>query len=170
MNLRRARRSGSVAVVALAFLGVLTSCGTSSTPSPTSPPGTATAPTTTAPTTAATPTAETAAEACEDAASLRSSLETLTKVRPTQDGLPALRAAITDVRTSLDAAEASASEVLKPDIEQVRTSFDELQTAASGLTADNIREKAPDIAAALRELATATQALTTTLRETCPDI
>ena len=158
----RVRRSVSVTVAAVALLGVLTSCGTSSGPSQTSPPATTAAPTSASPTAAAT------TAACADVAALKSSLETLTKVRPAQDGLTALTTAIADVRTNLDKAEASASAVLQPSIQEVKTAFAELQTAASGTTTDNLRQKAPAIAAAMQQVGTATRALSTTLTQSCP--
>lgn len=165
MRLVRARRSTSAAVAAVALLCVLGSCGTSSTPSQTSPSAT-TAPSaaTAAPTTTATP----STAGCEDVAALKSSLGDLTKVRPAQDGVPALKTAIANVKTNLDKAEASASPVLQPDVEQVKTAFATLQTAASGLTADNFKQKAPSIASALKQVATATKALSSTLTQSCP--
>jgi hypothetical protein len=81
------------------------------------------------------------------------------KVRPAQDGVAALKTAIANVKTSLDAAVASASPVLQPDVEQVKTAFAALQTAASGLTADNLKQKAPSIASAMKQVATATNSL-----------
>ena len=114
------------------------------------------------------PTPDATAAACEDVQALKSSLEALTKVEPAQDGVAALTAAIANVKTSLDAAEASASPVLQPSVEQVKTAFGELQTAASGVTADNLRQKAPAIASAMKEVATATQTLSTTLSQACP--
>ena len=156
------RRSASAMVAAVALLGVLTSCGTSSSESQPSPPATTAAATTAAPTTDAT------AAACEDIEALKSSLEALTKVRPAEDGLTALTTAIADVKTSLDKAEASASPALQPSVQEVKTAFAELQTAASGLTADNLRQKAPAIAAALKQVAAATRALSTKLSESCP--
>jgi phage-related protein len=159
---RAARRSASAALAVVALLCILASCGTSSTPSQTSPPATTAAPTTAAPTTDAT------AAACEDVEALKSSLEALTKVRPAEDGLTALTTAIANVKTSLDAAEASASPVLQPSVAQVKTAFGELQTAASGVSADNLRQKAPAIASAIKEVATATQALSTKVAESCP--
>jgi hypothetical protein len=54
--------------------------------------------------------------------------------------------------------------VLQPSAQQVKTTFAELQTAASGITADNLKQKAPAIAAALKQVATARQALSSTLR------
>ena len=162
MRLHRARQSASVAVAAIAMLGTLASCGTSPSERHPSPPATPAATTTAAPTTDAT------AAACEDVEALKSSLEALTKVRPVDDGLTALTTAIANVKTSLDKAEASAGPALQPSVQQVRTAFDELQTAASGLTADNLRQKAPAIASAIKEVATATQALSTKVSESCP--
>jgi hypothetical protein len=43
-----------------------------------------------------------------------------------------------------------------------------LQTAASGLTGDNLRQKAPAIASAIKDVTTATQALSTKVNESCP--
>ncbi len=159
MRLHRARRPAPIAVAAVALLCVLTSCSTSSAPSQTSPPATIAAPTIDAPTTA-----------CADVAALMSSLEALTKVKPAEDGLTALTTAIADVKTGLDKAEASASVVLQPSVQQVKTAFTELQTAASGTTADNLRQKAPGIASATKQVATATEALRTTLTQTCPGV
>jgi hypothetical protein len=123
------------------------------------------APTTTeAPTTTVSPTTA----GCEDVAALKSSLEALTKVRPAEDGVTALKTAIANVKTNLDKAEASASPVLQPDVEQVKTAFAALQTAASGLTADNFKQKAPSIASAMKQVATATKALSSTLTQSCP--
>jgi hypothetical protein len=162
MRLHRSRRFVFAAVAAVALLCVVTSCGTSSAPSQTSPPATTAAPTTASPTTAETTTA------CADVAALKASLEALTKVRPAQDGVRALTTAIADVKTNLDKAEASASPALQPSVQQVKTAFAELQTAASGISTDNLREKLPAIAAALKEVGTATEALRSKLAEACP--
>ena len=162
MKLRLARRSASAAFAAVALLWVLTSCGTSSSESQPSPPATTAAATT------ATPTTDATATACEDIEALKSSLEALTKVRPAEDGLTVLRTAMANVKTSLDKAEASASPALQPSVQEVKTAFGELQTAASGLTADNLRQKAPAIAAALKQVGAATRALSTKLSESCP--
>jgi hypothetical protein len=99
---------------------------------------------------------------------LKSSLEALTKVRPAQDGVPALKTAMANVKTNLDKAKASASPVLQPDVEQVKTAFADLQTAASGLTADNFKQKAASIASAMKQVAAATKALSSTLTQSCP--
>jgi hypothetical protein len=167
MKLRRARRSASVAIAAVALLCVLASCGTSPPESQPSPPATTAAATTSPPTTGA-PTTDATAAACEDVEALRSSLEALTKVKPAEDGLAALTTAIANVKASLDAAEASASPVLQPSVAQVNTAFGELQTAVDGVTADNLRQKAPAILSAIKEVATATQALSTTMNQACP--
>jgi hypothetical protein len=89
-------------------------------------------------------------------------------VRPGQDGVAALKTAIADVKSSLDTAEASASPILKPSVEQVKTAFAALETAASGLTTDNFKQKAPSIASAMRQVVTATKALSSTLANSCP--
>ena len=157
MQFQRLHRSASVAVSAVALLCVLSSCGTGSAPTQTSPPATTTAPTT----------AETTS-ACADVAALKASLEALTQVKPAEDGVIALTTAIANVKTSLDKAQASASDALQPSVEQVKTAFAELQTAASGLTADNLIQKAPGIAAALTQVGAATRALSTKLSESCP--
>jgi hypothetical protein len=162
MRFHRSCRPSFVAVAAIALLCVLTSCGTTSTPSPTSAPATTAAPTTAAPTTDAT------TAACEDVAALKSSLEALIKVRPAEDGVRALTTAIANVKTSLDKAEASASPILRPSVQRVKTAFDELQSAASGTTSDNLRQKAPAIATAMKQVATATRELSTTLTQSCP--
>jgi hypothetical protein len=162
MRLHHAGRSGFAAVLAVCLLFILTSCGTSPEPSQTSPAATTAAPTTAAPTTT-TPTT-----ACADVAALKSSLEALSQVKLAEDGVRALTTAIADVKTNLDKAQASASPVLQPKVQEVKTAFAELQTAASGTTADNLRQKAPAIAAAMKQVATATEALRTTLSESCP--
>jgi hypothetical protein len=162
MRLHRNLRSASAAIAAVALLCVLTGCGTSSAPSQTGPPAATAAPTTAGPTTDATTTA------CADVAALKASLQDLTKVKPAEDGLTALTTAIGDVKTSLDKAEASASPALQPSVQEVKTAFAELQTAVSGTTADNLRQKAPAISAAMKQVGTATQALSSTLTESCP--
>lgn len=159
MPLLRARQGALAALAAAFMLVALTACGAGSTSSESS-----------SATTQSSPSATTATQdaACADAAALKSSLQTLTAVKPLQDGLTALNTAITNVKTSLHTAAASASAVLKPDVDQVKTAFGGLQTAASGLTTDNLTQKAPAINAALTQVRTATTALTTTLSQTCP--
>jgi hypothetical protein len=89
-------------------------------------------------------------------------------VKLAEDGVNGLTTAIADVKTNLDKAQASASPALQPKVQEVKTAFAELQTAASGTTADNLRQKAPAIAAAMKQVAAATEALRTTLTESCP--
>ena len=163
MRLHLRRRSSFGAVAAVSLLCILTSCGTSSAPSQAGPTATAAAPTTATETTASPSTT-----ACADVAALKSSLTALTQVKPTQDGVAALTAAIANVKANLDKAEASASPVLQPSVQQVKAAFGDLQTATSGRTTDNLAEKAPAIAAALLQVATATKALSSTLDEACP--
>ena len=166
MRFRSSRRFASSAVAAVALLCALTSCGGSSAPSEASSPA-ATAASTTAASSSPSPSGA-ATEACADVAALKSSLDALTKVKPLQDGAPALTTAIDNVKANLDKAQASASEALQPDIQQVKTAFAQLQTAASGLTGSNLKEKAPAIATALAQVAAATKALSATMAEACP--
>ena len=157
----QARRSASGTFAALALLCLLASCGTSSPPSPTSPAVT-TAPTTTAPTTS------TSTSACADVSALRSSLEALTKVKPAKDGVAALTTAMDEVKVNLAKARASATAALQSQVRQTNAAFTELQTAVTGLTAQNLKEKAPAINAALTQVKTATEALASTLTQGCP--
>ena len=82
--------------------------------------------------------------------------------------MAALKTAIDNVKSNMASAEASASELLKPRVEQVKTAFAELETAAGGLTADNFKEKAPAIRAAMTGVSTAMADLSSTLTESCP--
>ena len=152
----------------VAVLCLLASCGTSSTSTQTSPPATPAASTAAASTATASPTTDASPAACAEVVALKSSLQALTDVKPAQDGVAALKTAIANVKSSLDAAEASASPILQPRVEQVKTAFADLQTAASGLTTDNFKQKAPSIATAMRQVGTATQALSSALTQSCP--
>jgi hypothetical protein len=53
-------------------------------------------------------------------------------------------------------------------VHEVNTAFAALQTAASGLTADNFKQKAPSIVSAMKQVPTATKALSATLTQSCP--
>ncbi|RZU11241.1 hypothetical protein EV645_6401 [Kribbella rubisoli] len=139
------RRAVVGALLAVVLLVVPMACSDSSTPA------------------AGEPTAD-----CAASSALKSSLDTLTKVEPLQDGLTALNAAVADVKTSLNTAAASASDALRPAVDGVKTAFSELETAASGLTADNLRQKGPAISSALRQVGTAATSLGTALKESCP--
>ena len=133
------------------LLGSLAACGSDSTPEQTTSPAA---------------TASSTAD-CTEATALKDSLDALTKVKPLEDGVASLNAAIADVKSSLDAAVASAEATVQPEVEQVKTAFASLQTAATGLTADNIVEKLPDISAALVEVSTATTTLGSSLTQNC---
>ena len=147
-------------MLALAALMLLVSCGSSSDSGESSATASSSGP----PETTAAATA-----VCADVAALKSSIEALADVKPLQDGLTALKAAVADTKTALDAAVASATAELQPAVEDVKTQFAAVQTAASGVTTDNIKQKAPAIGAALRGLGKATTALATTLTQKCPD-
>jgi cytoskeletal protein RodZ len=109
-----------------------------------------------------------ASAGCADAVALKSSLDALKTVDVKQDGVAALTSAVADVKTKLDAATASASSVLQPEVEQVRTAVTALEAATNGLTTSNLTQKAPAIASALRQVAAAALALSTTLSQSCP--
>lgn len=72
------------------------------------------------------------------------------------------------LKTALESTLASVTAELKPEVEQVKTDFAAVPTATAGLTTDNLREKAPAIATALRGLDTALSSLTSTLSQNCP--
>ena len=152
MQLPRRLRSVSIALVGVACLGVLTACGTSSAS------GQGSTPTSTVSSTAG----------CADVTALKSSLDALVKVRPLQDGAAALTTAIANVKTSLDAAVASASATLQPEVAQVKTAVAALQTAVTGLTTDNLTQKLPTITAALTQVGTAAAALASSATQNCP--
>lgn len=162
MQVRQDRPAAS-AVAAVALLCALGGCSTGS-PGTQSSPAATPAVATSAGSTTTTP----AAEACTDVVALKSSLETLTKVKPAEDGIPALKTAIADVKTKLVPARASASEALQPGLDGVETAFAELQTAADGLTADTLPQKGPSIRDATEQLRTATSDLSATLTQGCP--
>lgn len=153
----RAGRIGS-AVLAVAAALLLVSCGGSSDSGGSSAAGSSSPPESTT----------AAAASCADVAALESSLKALADVQPLQDGLTALQSAIADTKTALDTAVASATAELQPVVEDVKTQFAAVQKAASGVTTDNIKEKAPAIRASLQSLRTATTALATTLTQKCP--
>jgi hypothetical protein len=114
------------------------------------------------------PATATAAAGCTEVAALKSSVQALTDVEPLQDGLNALEASVGDTKAALDAAVASATAELQPAVEQVKTAFAAVQTAVNGVTTDNLTEKAPAIATALRGLDTALGSLGDTLTQKCP--
>lgn len=137
-----------------ALLWVFAGCGSSSS----SPAAGSTTPTASASTSAG----------CADAVALKSSLDALKNVDVKQVGVAALTSAVADVKTQLAAATASAKSVLQPEVQQVQTAVTALEAATNGLTTSNLTQKAPAIASALRQVATATSALSTSLSQACP--
>ena len=65
-----------------------------------------------------------AAAGCEDVTALKTSVQTLTEVKPIQDGTNALEAAVENTRTALAVAVDAATAELQPAVEQVQTQFD----------------------------------------------
>ena len=72
------------------------------------------------------------------------------------------------VKSSLGVAVAAASAALQPAVQSVKAAFSQLETAASGLSADNLRQKAPQINSALQQVGTAASTFATTLTQSCP--
>ena len=101
-------------------------------------------------------------------ADLKASLTALAGVDVRKNGVDSLTSALADVATSLDAAVASATAELKPDLDAVKSALTALQSAAAGLTEDNFADKRSAIGAALAQLGTATAALASTVSKDCP--
>jgi hypothetical protein len=152
------RQRFSPIVLAMAAGLLLASCGSNNSSESTATPDSS-----------STSATATAAEVCTDLAALKASVRTLTDIEPLQDGLNALEAALADSSAALDTAVASVTDELQPPVEQVETAFTAVQTAADGLTADSLKEKAPDIVTALQGLKTALTSLAETLAQECPE-
>ena len=84
-----------------------------------------------------------------------------------KDGVEGLTGAVADVANDLDAAVSSASSELQPHVDQVKTAFTALQTSVSGLTVDNLRQKAPSIRAALAQVGSAADGLASVVTNGC---
>ncbi|MGY4766337.1 hypothetical protein ACXC9Q_05375 [Kribbella sp. CWNU-51] len=151
------RRSIVAALVTVALLVVPMACSDSSTQGQSGPSVTVAPPATSAPTTD-----------CAAASALKSSLADLANVKPLQDGLTALTTAIANVKSSLGVAVAAASAALQPAVQSVKAAFSQLETAASGLSADNLRQQAPQINSALQQVGSAATSFATTLTQSCP--
>ena len=156
MQQSKVGRSFSAVCASIVLLCLTAACGGGDATTSDSPP-----------TPSATPSAA-ATPGCEDASALEATLKALDDVDVRQDGVKALTGAVADVANSLDAAVASASTKLQPPIDDVKSAFTDLQTSLTGLTADNLRQKAPSIRAALTEVGTATTALASAVTDSCP--
>jgi hypothetical protein len=66
---------------------------------------------------------------CQDRDALRDSVEALTNVDVAAEGTSGLEAAVTDVKDSVEALRASASENFQPQVEELRGALEELETA-----------------------------------------
>ena len=152
MQLTKVGRSFSAVLASVALICLLAACGgeddttSGSEPSPTA----------------------TATTGCGDASALEDSLQALKGVDVRKDGVQALTGAAADVANDLDAAVASASSRLQPHVDQVKTAFTALQASLSGLTVDNLRQKAPAIRAAMTQVGSATDALASAVTDSCP--
>ena len=160
MSLRQPRL-WTVLATTCALLWLVAGCGADPTSSASSPPQASPAPASPAPTAAT-------SAGCEEATALRSSLEALKNVNVRSDGVEALNSAVADVKKNLEAARTSKSSVLRPELEQVTTALDALQSATTDVTKDNLAQKAPQIATALAQVATAAASFTAALSKSCP--
>lgn len=159
------RRHLWAAAAGLALLCAVASCGSGS-PSPESSSSPSVAGPSASTPSSPTPSAGSSA-GCAEVDALKSSLATLKDVDVVHDGIDALNSAIADVESDLSAAAAAASSDLKPELDQVRTALDAVKTAAGGLSKGNLREQAPAVAGALRQLGTATSSLSTAVAQGC---
>jgi len=146
-------RPAAEVLVVFALAGALAGCGGSSGPSPSI---------------AAKASTTISTGGCADVRAVKASLSALAQVRPLRDGVPALQAAIANVKTSLDAAAASASAILQPELAQVKSAFAAVQRSVTGLSTGNVTQKAPSIVVALTQLGWAASGLALTLTQNCP--
>ena len=88
--------------------------------------------------------------------------------RPSKTGWMPLTGALTDVKTRSAPPPHRPRVRCSPRCSRCRRRSTALETATSGLTTSNLTQKAPGIAAALTQVATATSALSTTLAQAVP--
>ena len=105
---------------------------------------------------------------CADLTALEDSLAALADVDVKRDGVEALTTAIAQVGTDLSTAKTSVSAALEPQVRAVASAFDTLRTAVSGLTTDNLVDKAPSIKSAMKGFSAATTDLVTAITQSCP--
>ena len=160
MELVHGRRTVSASFAAIGLVLALAACGTDS--------GGTTASSSTTSSSSSSSTTTSMSQACQDASNLKSSIQSLTTLQMSDLNQTKLNGAITKVKSDLDAAVASASGALKPQVDAVKTAADQVQTAATGMTADNYKEKLPAVLAAVQQLGAAATALGTTLQQSCP--
>ncbi|HJS25996.1 MAG TPA: hypothetical protein VJ913_02595, partial [Actinomycetota bacterium] len=78
------------------------------------------------------PTADTSG--CDEVNALEDSLTSLTEVDLVSGGTDALQAAVSDVRTDLDAAVSAVGAELEPAVDEVQTAFGDLESAIEGIS------------------------------------
>ena len=167
--LRALATSGLIFSVAL----FATACSAAGSPSASSAPAATTEPAAASspPATSSEPTAGSSAPAgtvCNDVAAFEASADALSKVDVTAGGAAALAAAIGDFKTSAEALKASASTELASSVDAMTTKLDALQTAVSQLGQDQSASAILAVGTALKDLATAAQALETQFKSACP--
>ena len=149
----------AVAIVLACCLGAATACGSgqsspASSPAASSPAGT---PTTSSPS----PTSV----VCSDVAALRASLTKLTHIQITKGAASELAAAVGDVQSKLSKLAQDTKGQWNTQINAVKSALDKLQTAVTDL--GNGSGSITAVVSALREVATTTGTLLTTIGTGC---
>ena len=112
--------------------------------------------------------APTSPPGCAEATALEESVTALTEVSPVNDGLDALKSAVTEVQTDLDATLSAVSSELKPSVDQVEASFDDLRSILEGISdADGLGAAATEVGAGLSQVGRALTGLSDAIDQDC---
>jgi len=112
---------------------------------------------------------QSATTGCTDVAALTTSLHKLKTLNVQQEGLEQVNGALVEIQTEAGTAATSAANALRPEVRKVRTAVAAVQEVVRGVSADNLRENLSTISAALVQLRTAGEALTTHMSRSCPE-
>lgn len=153
-------RSVAVGVLALATLALV---GCSSEKDSTS---TSNSSSTTAPATSATYPAG-KQEVCQARDELKTSVQALTKPALLTGGSSAIKAAVDDVQTNLDALKTAAKQDYQPEVEALQSSLTDLETAVGNLGNGNMSENLQTVGTAIAAVGTTSSDLFTKLQTTC---
>ena len=134
-------------------------CGGSGDDTPSAAPATTTAP--------ATSTAAAASPACADAAALRSSLDELDRLDPSDAGKAGMQAALQKVRTNLAALKTSAAGQWGSQVTELDSAIDAFQTTIAG-DGDRLLADLPTILGDLERIDSAWTALDQQIKTDCP--
>ena len=135
-------------------------CGGSGDDTPSAAPATTTAPATSA--------AAAASPACADAAALRSSLDELDRLDPSDAGKAGMQAALQKVRTNLAALKTSAAGQWGSQVTELDSAIDAFQTTIAGVDGDRLLADLPTILGDLQRIDSAWTALDQQIKQDCP--